>query len=145
MPIPKSVTKVNKDGSVTFTDNVDAANYLIEELTRAALRDVGKFVCKLTRQKIKRRTGRLAKNTQYWVRKRETDLLVGFKKGGFYGGYQELGTEKTPRIGALYNTVADNIDEIREIESQYLSAIKDEIRAEQLINEEEYLGEDEND
>lgn len=145
MPIPKSVTKVNKDGSVTFTDNVDAANYLIEELTRAALRDVGKFVCKLTRQKIKRRTGRLAKNTQYWVRKRETDLLVGFKKGGFYGGYQELGTEKIPRIGALYNTVADNIDEIREIESQYLSAIKDEIRAEQLINEEEYLGEDEND
>lgn len=145
MPIPKSVTKINRDGSVTFTDNVDAANYLIEELTRAALRDVGKFVCKLTRQKIKRRTGRLAKNTQYWVRKRETDLLVGFKKGGFYGGYQELGTEKTPRIGALYNTVADNIDEIREIESQYLSAIKDEIRAEQLINEEDYLGEDEND
>lgn len=143
MPIPKSVTKVNKDGSVTFTDNVDAANYLIEELTRAALRDVGKFVCKLTRKAIRRRTGRVARNTQYWVRKKECDLLVGFKPGGWYGGYQELGTEKQPKIGALYNTVSDNISQIREIEAQYLSAIEDQITAERLINEEEYLGEDE--
>lgn len=143
MPIPKSVTKVNKDGSVTFTDNVDAANYLIEELTRAALRDVGKFVCKLTRKAIRRRTGRVARNTQYWVRKKECDLLVGFKPGGWYGGYQELGTEKQPKIGALYNTVSDNISQIREIEAQYLSAIEDQVTAERLINEEEYLGEDE--
>lgn len=143
MPIPKSVTKVNKDGSVTFTDNVDAANYLIEELTRAALRDVGKFVCKLTRKAIRRRTGRVARNTQYWVRKKECDLLVGFKLGGWYGGYQELGTEKQPKIGALYNTVSDNISQIREIEAQYLSAINDQMTAERLINEEEYLGEDE--
>lgn len=143
MPIPKSVTKVSKNGAVTFTDNVDAANYLIEELTRAALRDVGKFVCKLTRKAIRRRTGRAARNTQYWVRKKECDLLVGFKPGGWYGGYQELGTEKQPKIGALYNTVSDNISQIREIEAQYLSAIEDQITAERLINEEEYLGEDE--
>jgi hypothetical protein len=143
MPIPKSVTKVSKNGAVTFTDNVDAANYLIEELTRAALRDVGKFVCKLTRKAIRRRTGRVARNTQYWVRKKECDLLVGFKPGGWYGGYQELGTEKQPKIGALYNTVSDNISQIREIEAQYLSAIKDQMAAERLINEEEYLGEDE--
>lgn len=143
MPIPKTVTKVSRDGSVTFTDSVDKANYFIEELTRAALRDVGKYVCKMTRQKIKRRTGRLAKNTQYWVRKRETDLLVGFKTGGFYGGYQELGTSKTPRIGALYDSVSENIDQIREIEAQYLSAIDDEIRAASMVDEEEMLGEDE--
>ena len=143
MPIPKTVTKVSRDGSVTFTDSVDKANYLIEELTRAALRDVGKYVCKLTRKAIRRKTGRLAKNTQYWVRKKETDLLVGFKTGGWYGGYQELGTEKQPRVGALYNTVSDNINQIREIEAQYLSAIDDELAAERLCSEEEYLGEDE--
>ncbi len=143
MPIPKSVTKVSKDGSLRYTNSVDVANYYIKELTRAALRDVGKYVCKLTRKKIRRRTGRVAKNTQYWVRKRETDLLVGFKKGGWYGGYQELGTQKQPRIGALYSSVADNIANIREIESQYLTAIRSEVEARRLVDEGEYLGKDE--
>ena len=43
MSAPKSVTKINKNG-VTYTSNVDAAQYYIHELSRAALRDVGKFV-----------------------------------------------------------------------------------------------------
>jgi len=142
MPLPNAQIKIKKDG-VYFEESVDRANYLIEELTRAALRDVGKFICKLTRKKIRRRTGRTSKNTQYWVRKRETDLLVGFKAAGWYGSYQELGTEKIPKVGALYETVHDNIRQIQEIEAQYLSAIEDDIRAETLINEEEALGEDE--
>ncbi len=141
MPMPKSVTKFNKDG-VKFESNVEVANYCIAELTRAALRDVGKYVCRYTRKKIRRRTGRLAKNTQYWVRKKETDLLVGFKPDGWYGGYQELGTEKQPKIAALYTTVADNIATIREIESQYLTAIRSEVEARKLIDEGEYEGGD---
>lgn len=138
MAVPSSV-KIKKNG-VEFENNCDRASYTIEELTRAALKDVGKFVCKRTRQKIKRRTGRLAKNTQYWVRKQEQDLQVGFKKSGWYGGYQELGTNKQPKIGALYNTVAENIDNIRNIEAQYLSAVEDEQRALGLINEDEEMG-----
>ena len=43
MPVPKSVTKINKDG-VTYVSEVDKANYYIFELSRAALRDVEKFV-----------------------------------------------------------------------------------------------------
>lgn len=139
MSIPKSVVKIKKDG-VEFVSNVDRVNYTIRELTRAALRDVGKLVCKRTRQKIKRRTGRLSKNIQYWVRKKEGDLLVGFKPGGFYGGFQELGTEKQPKVGALSNAVKENINTIRDIEGKYLSAIEDEQKALRLIEEEEYTG-----
>lgn len=139
MSIPKSAVKIKKDG-VEFTSNVDRVSYTIRELTRAALRDVGKLVCKRTRQKIKRRTGRLSKNIQYWVRKKEGDLLVGFKPGGFYGGFQELGTEKQPKIGALSNAVKENINTIRDIEGRYLSAIEDEQKALRLIEEEEYTG-----
>ena len=141
MALPKSVVKIKKDG-VEFVSNVDRVNYTITELTRAALRDVGRFVCNRTRKKIRRKTGRLAKNTQYWVRKRECDLQVGFKPGGWYGLYQELGTEKQPKIGALYNSVKENINTIREIEAQYLSAIEDERAAESLINEGEYEGDE---
>lgn len=141
MALPKSVVKIKKDG-VEFISNVDRVNYTIVELTRAALRDVGRFVCNRTRKKIQRRTGRLAKNTQYWVRKRECDLQVGFKPGGWYGIYQELGTEKHTKIGALYNSVKENINTIREIEAQYLSAIEDERKAENLINEGEYEGDE---
>ena len=69
MSLPKSVTKIKKDG-VEFVSSVDRASYTIRELARAALRDVGKLVCKRTRQQIRRRTGRLSKNTQDWVRKK---------------------------------------------------------------------------
>ena len=141
MAVPKA-TKFTRNG-VEYLYNVDRANYYIQELTRAALKDVGKYICRETRKKIHSRTRRLARNTQYWVRKKETDLIVGFKTAGWYGGYQELGTEKTPRVGALRDTVADNIDEIRKIEAQYLSAIEDDIRAQALIDEKEALGEDE--
>ena len=140
MAVPKSVVKIRKDG-VEYTSNVDRVNYTIQELTRAALRDVGKFICKRSRQTIRRRTGKLARNTQYWVRKKECDLQVGFKPGGFYGGFQELGTEKQPKIGALYNSVKENLKTIRDIEGKYLSAIEDEQRALSLIDEGEYQGE----
>ena len=140
MGVPKSVVKINRDG-VEYISSVDRVNYTISELTRAALRDVGKFICKRTRQSIRRRTGKLARNTQYWVRKKDCDLQVGFKPGGFYGGFQELGTERQPKVGALYDTVKGNIKTIRDIEAQYLSAIEEEQRALSLIGEEEYQGE----
>ena len=41
MPIPPSVTKTIK-GNVTIVSSVDRCSYTIRELTRAALRDVGK-------------------------------------------------------------------------------------------------------
>ena len=43
MAVPKSVTRINKNG-VQYIDSVDRVNYTLEELTRAALREVGKFV-----------------------------------------------------------------------------------------------------
>jgi len=141
MAIPSPI-KIKK-GNVEYISNVDRTKYTIEELTRAALKDVGKFICHLTRRKIKRRTGRVAKNVQFWVRKKSGDLQVGFKPSGFYGGFQELGTSKQPKIGALTQTVMDNIDEIRRIEGEYLQHIEDENRALGLIDENEAIGNDE--
>ena len=140
MSLPKAV-KITKNG-VEFVSNVERLQYTLKELERAALRDVGKLVCKRTKQQIKRRTGRLAKNTQYWVRSKQKvpDLQVGFKPGGFYGLYQEIGTSKSPKIGALSNAAEDNISDIIKIESQYLSGIGTE-DAESLIKEGDYQGE----
>nr|DAV09524.1 MAG TPA: type I neck protein [Caudoviricetes sp.] len=140
MSLPKAV-KITKNG-VEFVSNVERLQYTLKELERAALRDVGKLVCKRTKQKIKRRTGRLAKNTQYWVlsKQKVPDLQVGFKPGGFYGLYQEIGTSKSPKIGALSNAAEDNISDIIKIESQYLSGIGTE-EAESLIKEGDYQGE----
>lgn len=140
MSLPKAV-KITKNG-VEFVSNVERLQYTLKELERAALRDVGKLVCNRTRRKIKRRTGRLAKNTQYWVRSKQKvpDLQVGFKPGGFYGLYQEIGTSKAPKVGALSNAAEDNISDIIKIESQYLSGIGTE-EAESLIKEGDYQGE----
>ena len=140
MPLPKSV-KFKKNG-VEFLSNCDRIQYTIKELIRAALRDTGKYVCRETRKKIKRRTGRLAKNTQYWVRsKQETpDLQVGFKPGGFYGIFHEIGTAYQQKVGALSDSTQNNISTIQKIQQQYLSAVGTE-SGEQMINEGEYSGE----
>ena len=140
MPLPKSV-KFSRNG-VEFLSNCDRIQYTLKELTRAALRDTGKYVCRETRKKIKRRTGRLAKNTQYWVRARQEipDLQVGFKPGGFYGLFQEIGTQKYPKIAALTESTENNFATSQKIQQQYLSAIGSE-SAEGMINEEEYSGE----
>lgn len=144
MSVPSSVTKVKK-GGIEFTSNVDRVKYTMKELSRAALRDVGKFVSKETRKNIdnagiKKRTGRMKRNVQYWVRKQDVDLQVGIKPQGFYGGFQETGTFKQPKIGALSAAVYDNIDTIRDIEGKYLSHIEDEQRAMAAIDENDYEG-----
>lgn len=142
MSLPQSV-KFSKNG-VTYESNVDATKYTMHELCRAAMRDCGKFICRETRKKIKRRTGRVARNTQYWVLKREKYpcLRVGFKPGGFYGGMQEVGTSKIPKTAALSSTVENNIDTIRKIQGQYLSAISDDSYKSKIIDEEETISND---
>lgn len=141
MAMPKSVIKMNKKDGVTFISNVDQAQYSLHELSRAALRDVGKFVTREAKQQIPRRTGRGRRNIQYWVRSRQKhpDLQVGIKPAGFYTGFMELGTKNTPKVGAIYNAVHNNIPKIIEIQSQYLSALNTGT-GEHLIDESEEEG-----
>lgn len=130
MALPKAV-KITRDG-IEFTNNVDAVNYTLKELIRAALRDCGKLFCNRFRQAyyghFKRRKGRVGRYTQYWVRsKQETpDLLVGIKPNAFYGGMQEFGSSKTPRLGLMTSTAQDNIDNFKQLQAQYLSALNEE-------------------
>lgn len=142
---PKSVMKINKKDGVTFESSVDFTQYTLHELTRAALKDVGKFVVREARGKVKRVTGRGARNIQSWVKYKQAipELEVGIKPGGFYMGFSEIGTSKTPKIGAIYNSVSENIPIIIQIQSQYLSAMNDLESAQGLIDEnEEESGED---
>lgn len=155
MSVPKSVVKFKK-GNVEYVSSCDRAMYSIEELTRAALRDVGKYVTRLCNDKALklfrgglRKTNRIIPHSgsdknkvafQYWARKKECDLQVGIKHGTWYGTEQELGSSKTPKLGILRDTVYENIPEIIKIESQYLSALEDEAAALAMINEEDYEG-----
>jgi len=139
LPTPKSVVKINKDG-VKYESFADQNQYYLFELTRAALRDVGKFVRKMFNQKyyetFQKKTGKggkaikvkvwSSKNTQY------PRVSVGWKKGradGFYSWFQEVGTKgQNPqtRHAILQKVVSENINEIIKIESQYLSGIGSE-------------------
>ena len=147
MPMPKSVTKVKKDG-IEFISNVDRAQYTIQELSRAALKDVAKLLRKRMVQELKilpgmRRSKRIYNSTQYWVRKRDCDLQIGVKHDAWYGVNQELGTKGMPKKSVIRETTFKHIDEIRKIQGQYLSAIEDENKALGLIDEEEEIGDEE--
>ena len=143
MGIPKSVTKIKK-GNIEFISNVDRVNYTLQELTRAALRDVGKFLCNRFRSGyygvFSKKKGRVGRYTQYWVRRKEADLQIGIKPGGFYGAFQEFGSSKTKKLGLLQKTVNQNIPEIIKIQSKYLSSLENEASALAMISEEEFKG-----
>lgn len=156
MPTPKSQVKIKaKDGKteVTYESNLDACEYYIFELTRAALRDVGKFVSKAFRSAyyshFTKQTGEAGKATKYkvWANKDtlypRVDIGLDSKAKGFYAYFQEFGTStgNVPKLGLLTQTVQDNVDEIVKIESQYLSALDGEARRlESMIDETEYGG-----
>jgi len=157
MSAPKSVIKVKKAANgtqVEYTSNVDAANYYIFELSRAALRDVGKYVKKVWQNaydshfKKHKGYGRQATTVKVYSNKntKYPRLEIGLpksKKGkevqGFYSYFQEFGTSTTPKMGLLTHAVEDNIAEIVKIESQYLTTLSDEAeRLNALIDEGEY-------
>jgi hypothetical protein len=146
MRIPKAV-KITKKG-VEFVSSVERCKYFITELERAALKDVAKLIRKRGLGEMRklpglRRGKRPLHALQYWVRKWESDLQVGFKHDTWYGVDQELGTRNQPKRSILRDSVFNNLDDIRRIEGQYLSAIEDENRALGLIDEAEEVGDDE--
>ena len=149
MSVPKSVTKINKNG-VTYTSNVDAAQYYIFELNRAALRDVAKFVKRTFRDAyyshFDKETGKAGRATTSAVLSNKDTkyprVEIGLKKStvqGVYAYEQEFGPSTTPRLGLLTHAVEDNIPKIIEIESKYLSALNDEAQALALVDEREHI------
>lgn len=143
MSVPKSVVKIKK-GNIEYISSVDRVQYTLAELSRAALRDVGKLICNRFRNMyygvFKRKKGKVGKYTQYWVRRKECDLQVGLKAFAFYGGFQELGSSKSKKYGLLTKVVNESIPEIVEIESKYLSSLEDEAAALSMIEEKEFEG-----
>ena len=162
MPTPKSVTKtkVNKNGcTVTYESGLDQTQYYLHELSRAALRDVGKFMTKAFRNKFyshfKKRSGDAGKVTKYKVissakttaPRVQIGLMTG-KVDGFYAYFQEFGAAdgRIPKLGLLTNVCKDNVAEIVKIESQYLSGLeKTAAELEAMVKEEDMEGDaDEN-
>lgn len=139
MGVPSAV-KFTKNG-VEYISQVDRTQYMLKELVHAANKDVGKFVTKEAKKVIRKNTGRGRKNTQYWAKK-DGSLEVGYKPGGFYLGYPEIGTSKQKQEAMLKNAVLNNIDEIRKIQGTYIKSIEDENRALGLIDESEEIGDE---
>jgi HK97 gp10 family phage protein len=150
MSVPKSVVRFRKNG-IEYTSNVDFVNYTIVELSRAAMRDVGKFLArtansaamKLPGLKKSRRVRGRTSTFLYdvpWAKKGLPHLDVGVTDDTWYGKRQELGTHNMPKLGILKKAAYDNLAKIIEIESKYLSALEDEARALSLIDEGEYTG-----
>jgi len=144
--IPSPI-KIRKSG-VEYISRVDRTKYLLAELTRAALRDVGKYVRRIQLDEVRKLKGlkrgkRPLRAFQFWVRKRDQDLWVGIKHNTWYGVQQELGSHNQPKRAIVKNSVMKNIAEIRKIEGQYLSAIENENKALGLIDPDDEGGKQE--
>lgn len=150
MSVPKSVVKF-KGSNVEYTSNVDFACYTIVELSRAAMRDVGKFITRTANRSAMKLHG-LSKSKRVrglsstfrwkvpWAKSGLPHLEVGVTHGTWYGVDQEMGSSRMPRLGILTDSARANIAKIIEIESKYLSALNDEGAARGMISEGEYKG-----
>ena len=150
MSVPKSVVRFKK-GNIEYTSNVDFACYTIVELTRAAMRDVGKFLARTANEaamklpglkksrRVRGRTSTFLYNVP-WAKTGLPHLEVGVTHDTWYGVEQETGSSSQPKRSILKNAAQLNIAKIVEIESKYLSALEDEARALSLIDEGEYSG-----
>lgn len=147
MNVPKSVVKIKRNG-VEYTSNVDYALYNIFELTRAAMRDVGRFLTSRMNAEARKLPGsqqdkdvkKYTAQFRYKVPFNPDDLPfveVGVQdnKSSWYTDEHELGSSKQPRRGIMNDTAHANVAQIIEIESQYLSALEDEAEALRLIEE----------
>ena len=150
MSVPKSVVRFNRNG-VKYISSVDRASYTIVELSRAAMRDVGKYLARTANsrasklpglkksRRVRGRTSTFLYNVP-WAKSGLPHLEVGVTHDTWYGVEQELGTSNQPKRQILKKSAQENVAKIIEIESQYLSALEDEARALRLISEEEYKG-----
>ena len=150
MSAPKSVVKIKK-GNVEYISSVDYACYNIYELTRAAMRDVGKFLAGQMRIEARKLPG---SQEDRFVRYKTAGIIfkVPFNRDGlphveigttadsWYTEDHELGTSGQPRRGILKDTAYKNLAKIIEIESKYLSALEDEAKIQSLISGGEYTG-----
>lgn len=84
MGVP-SVVKIKK-GNVEYTSKVDIAQYTIQELTRRALLDVGRYVTYNVRKNVQAifpftgviiKKHRASERYQSWTLKKENELLLG--------------------------------------------------------------------
>lgn len=153
MPVPKSVTTVKRNGNVEFKyiSNVDRIQYTMRELMRGALRDVGKYLKKQYNinfySKLHKQSGDGGKNCGYWARARQCDLQIGLSKNkgkskGFYAGFYETGSSKTPKYDILRNTVLNSSSQIEKIEGQYLSELSKDEPSLNGLNEGDYEDEE---
>ena len=158
MPTPKRKSKYERDSGgtyrVVYDSDLDACQYYLYELNRAALRDVGKYLTKLFKdsfyQHFKKHTGDAGRATKYKVMSGKSTtaprVQIGLKTGqvdGFYAYFQEFGTStgNVPKLGLLTHAAQDNVAEIIRIESAYLSGLSDEAsRIEGMIDENDYEG-----
>ena len=161
MSVPNSVMKMKKtkgsDGyELTFVSSVDRVNYTLRELITRANKDVGRFLVAEIRNKVRginpflRKARRAPERYQYWVLPKENVLVVGVentKKGAdtaWWADQAEVGSNGQPKRSFITETVRENVDKIREIQSQYLSAINNEEEAVKLAEENERVSDGQN-
>lgn len=144
MANPNAKMKITKKDGVTFQSNVNHVEFTLEELIHAANKDVARFIrrevadllfneYKDTYVKGSKETTRGNKfykryanrTVQYWARRRELDLQIGYKHHNWMT-QQELGDYGYKRLGAIRNTVYKNIPMINKIQAQYLTAMNDD-------------------
>lgn len=89
------------DNKFTYKGNVPKVKYVLTEIEKAALKEVGRFVTKEAKNNLsevtEKRTGLLKRSIGYWVKRKDKSVQVGVRKKAFYGLFIEKGHRILPK------------------------------------------------
>jgi HK97 gp10 family phage protein len=139
---------------VRYESNTKEVKKAIRKLEKQALRQIAKLLRKLIKKRVPIDEGVLRKNVGSWVKGKASEdpvLQIGVytrdraKRKGYVYAYHahlvQFGTEKMQATDYLRAPVFENIDEIRDIQAEFLKQIED-IKANGLPSEEDEVADD---
>ena len=121
----------------TYKSNKPRVKYVLTELERTALKEIGRFAVKEARKRINIRSKTLWRGIGINIRRKEKSVRIGVKSKSkaFYGFFLEFGTKKMAKKPFLAPAIQENIPEIKAIVEKYVKLIEAEARATRVINE----------
>ena len=92
-----SSSGISKYFNKYYQSNVQKVKYVLTEVEKACLKEIGRYARDEARERVPGKTGNLKKNISYQIRRKDKSVRLGVKRKAFYGLFVEKGHKIVPK------------------------------------------------